>query len=142
MKKTYQSIRINAPIEKVWARVKNFHDFSYAPNVITKCVPEGNKSGLEVGAKRILNDTFHETLIELSDANHTIRYSIDNGPSPVTSNDVRNYRGQLYLLPITHDNTTFVEWSSTWESDSDDAVEFCHRIYVALLHDMAKSIEQ
>ena len=142
MKKTYQSIRINVPIEKVWARIKDFHDFSYAPNVITKCVPEGDKSGSEVGAKRILNDAFHETLIELNDAEHTIRYSIDNGPSPLSSNDISNYRGQVHLLPITKDNTTFIEWSSSWESDSDDAVEFCHGIYIALLDDMAKSIEQ
>ncbi len=141
MKQTYQSIRINAPIEKVWGTIKDFHDFSWAPNVITKCVAVGDKSGLKVGAKRILNDAFHETLIELNDATHTIRYTIDNGPSPISSDDIKKYVGHLHLLPITKDNTTFVEWSSSWESDSDGAVEFCHNIYVALLDDMANSIE-
>ena len=88
-----------------------------------------------------MNDAFHEALIELDDATHTIRYSIDNGPSPVSSEDVKGYVGQVHLLPITKDNTTFAEWSSSWESDSEDAVEFCQTIYVALLDEMAKSLE-
>ena len=140
MKKTYQSIRINAPVEKVWDTIKDFHDLSWAPNVITKCEVVGDISGSEIGAKRILNEAFHETLIELDNATHTIRYSIDNGPSPVSPGDVKNYVGQVHLLPITKDNTTFAQWSSSWESDSEDAVEFCHTIYVALLDDMANTI--
>ncbi len=141
MKQTYQSIRINAPVEKVWDTVKDFHDLSWAPNVVTKCEAVGDKSGSEIGAKRILNDAFHETVIELDNATHTMRYSIDNGPSPVSSEDVKGYVGHLHLLPITKDNTTFAEWSSSWESDSEDAVEFCHSIYVAFLDEMANSLE-
>jgi hypothetical protein len=140
MQRTYQSIRINAPVDKVWNAVKDFHDLSWAPNVITKCEAVGDKSGTEIGAKRILNDAFHEALIELDDATHTMRYSIDNGPSPVSPEDVKGYVGHLHLLPITKDDTTFAEWSSSWESDSEDAVEFCHTIYVAFLDEMANSL--
>jgi hypothetical protein len=140
MQQTYQSIRINAPVEKVWETIKDFHDLSWAPNVVTKCEAVGDKSGSEIGAKRILNDAFHETLIELENATHTMRYSIDNGPSPVSSEDVKGYVGHVHLLPITKDNTTFAMWSSSWDSDSEDAVEFCHTIYVALLDEMANSI--
>jgi hypothetical protein len=140
MKKTYQSIRINAPIDKVWDTVKNFHDLSWAPNVITKCETVGDKSGIEAGAKRILNDAIHEALIELDDEMHTMQYSIDNGPSPVSSEEVKGYVGCVHLLPITKDNTTFAEWSSSWESDSEDAVEFCHTMYVALLDEMANTL--
>ncbi len=61
MKSTYQSIVINAPIETVWERVKDFHNLSWAPNVITNCVNSGDEKGTEVGAKRILNGVFHET---------------------------------------------------------------------------------
>ena len=141
MKQTYQSIRINAPIEKVWDTVNNFHDLSWAPNVITQCEAVGDKSSSEIGAKRILNDAFHETLIELDHATHTMRYSIDNGPSPVSAAEVKSYIGHVHLRPITKDNTTFAEWSSSWESDTEEAVEFCRSIYVALLDDMAKSLE-
>jgi hypothetical protein len=136
---TYQSIVINEPIKNIWDRVKNFYDMSWTPNVITKCVADGDISGTEVGAKRILNDVFYETLIELNEDEYRIRYSIDNGPSPVSQGEVSNYIGHLHLLPITKDNSTFIEWSSSWESDSQEAVEFCHNIYVALLDDLAAS---
>ncbi|MFC2084688.1 SRPBCC family protein [Bacteroidota bacterium] len=141
MRSTYQSITINTPVEKVWDRVKNFHDFSFAPSVITKCEPVVNKNASEIGAKRVLNDAIHETLIELNNETHTLRYSIDEGPTPVSSNDVKKYIGKLHLRPVTKDNTTFVEWSSSWDSDSEDAVEFCQGIYVALLDDLAKNVE-
>jgi len=133
MPSTYQSIVINVPIETVWDTVKNFHDFSWAPSVIESCEAVGDKSGEEVGAKRLLNGVFNETLVELDADTHTIRYSIDDGPSPVAASDVSNYFGTLQLRSSNIDGKTFVEWGSEWESDSDDAVEFCHTIYVALL---------
>ena len=140
MNKTYQSVTINVPIEKVWETVRDFHSFSWAPNVITSCVKQGDKGGLETGAKRILNDAFHETLLELDEENHRIRYRINEGPSPITPAEVGEYFGELHLLPVTKDNATFVEWSSKWENDSGEAYEFCHGIYVALLDDLAKTM--
>ncbi|MBT8367864.1 MAG: hypothetical protein KJP23_24485 [Deltaproteobacteria bacterium] len=57
--------------------------------------------------RRILNDAFHETLIDLDKATHTMRYSIDNGPSPGSSADVEGYIGHVHLRPITKDNVQF-----------------------------------
>ncbi|CAA6824555.1 MAG: Polyketide cyclase [uncultured Thiotrichaceae bacterium] len=141
MPSTYQSIVVNAPIEAVWDTVKNFHDFSWAPAVIESCEVVGDATGLEVGAKRVLNGAFEETLVELDDEIHKVRYSIDNGPSPVSSSDVKNYFGTLRLRSSTIDNKTLVEWGSVWDSDSDEAVEFCHGIYVALLQSLAGYFE-
>jgi len=64
MPSTVQSITVNQSIDRVWNTINNFHDMSWCPNVITSCVPGGDASGDEVGAKRVLNDAFHETLIE------------------------------------------------------------------------------
>lgn len=137
----YQSIVVNAPVDKVWDAIKNFHDMSWAASVIEKCEAVGEKSGTEVGAKRILNDAFHETLLECNDQEHRVRYSIDEGPSPVSSAEVSHYIGELHLIPTTLDNSTFVEWGSTWESNSEDAEGFCHQIYVALLRELALKLE-
>ena len=141
MKQTYQSIHINAPIEKIWQTINNFHDMSWTPNVITSCTVVGDKAGTEIGAKRLLNEVFHETLTESNEQTHTIKYSIDDGPPPISRQDVSNYFGCLRLVPVTAGDTTFVEWTSSWESQSDDAVEFCHGIYVALLDDLKKTVE-
>lgn len=139
---TNQSIAIDAPIGDVWSRVRNFHDFSWAPNVINDVEKVGDIDGHSVGAKRILNKAFHETLIEMDEGKYLLRYSIDDGPSPVSKSEVSNYIGTLKLSADNKGNGTRVEWGSSWESDSEDAVEFCHGIYVALLDELAKSFKQ
>lgn len=139
MPSTNQSITVNQPIEKVWNTISNFHDMSWCPNVITSCVPDGDAGGDEVGAKRVLNDAFHETLIEANADDHVIRYSIDNGPPPVSRDDVSNYVGVI-KLSAADDGATLVKWSSSWDADGEDAVEFVQGIYVALLGDLANTL--
>ena len=80
MGKTFQSTTVNASVDEVWATICNFHDMSWASSIVSDCKPVGDVKGDEIGAKRVLNDAFHETLLELSDIDHTIRYSIDNAP--------------------------------------------------------------
>jgi len=139
MGKTYQTTIINAPAEKVWDKIRNFHDLSWAPNVVTSCVSVGDKMGDQIGAKRILNDAFHETLVEFSELNCSFQYSIDDGPTPVSRNEVKNYYGSVRLLPVTDSGACFIEWSSRWEAKGNDAEEFCHTIYTALLADLQKT---
>ena len=139
MPSTNQSIVVNQSVQTVWDAIKDFHDMSWSANVITKCDPVGDKPGNEPGAQRVLNDAFHETLIEVSGDNHLIRHSIDNGPSPVSPDNVSNYVGEIRLTS-EGDNTTLVEWSSSWDSTSEDAAAFCQGIYVALLGDHAGSL--
>ena len=141
MGRTYQSIVINAPVEKVWRAIRNFHDMGWAPNVITSLDAVGGKKGTEVGAGRVLNKAFHETLLEVKEDDRTFAYSIDDGPSPVSKADVSNYVGRVSVRPITEGGGAFVEWSSTWQKNDAPASEFCHGIYVALLGDMKKSLE-
>ncbi|MBW7998091.1 MAG: SRPBCC family protein [Candidatus Glassbacteria bacterium] len=136
MGKTYQSTVVEAPAAEVWKTIRDFHDMSWAPNVITKVEAVGGQKGDQTGARRVLNDAFHETLLELDDSGRLIRYSIDQGPPPVSSSDVKNYEGVLRLLPVTEDGTTFVEWSSSWQNNDQACAEFCQGIYVALLADM------
>jgi len=76
--------------------------------------------------------------LECNDDEYRVRYSIDDGPSPVSAEEVKNYIGQIQLKPVTLSNETFVEWGSTWESNSEEACEFCHQIYVALLQSLAQ----
>ncbi len=136
---TNQSIVVDAPIADVWSRFSDFHDFSWAPHVMTQVDKVGSVDGGSPGAKRILNNAFHETLIEINNDEYSLKYSIDDGPSPVSKEEVDNYVGVVRLSPAEDGSGTLVEWSSSWDSKVDDAVEFCHGIYVALLGDLAKS---
>lgn len=142
MPKCYQSKIINAPIEKVWNAIKDFHDLSWTPNVVTSVEKIGKLKGSEVGAKRILNEVFHETLLSVCDESHTFTYSIDEGISPVSSKEVSNYVGKVTLHPITLSNETLIEWGSSWEAKTKDAEEFCHMIYVSMINDLNTSMKE
>ncbi len=141
MPRVYNSVIVNAPIEAVWKRIRDFHDFSWAPSVITQCEKVGEKEGTAIGAKRLLNESFLDTLIAYSELEHRMMYSIDDAPSPISPQEISNYIGDLHLLPITQGGKTFVEWSGSWESKSTEAIGFMNDIYVALLRDLAAEFE-
>jgi hypothetical protein len=138
MPSTHQSITINTSIEDVWAKFSDFHHMPWASNVLSSVEKVGENSGNEIGAKRVLNGAFHETLTKFDPANYRLVYSIDDGPSPVSKDEVSNYIGVVQLNTNEDGGTTTV-WTSSWESNSQDAVEFCHGIYVALLGELAGS---
>ena len=140
MAECYQSRVLNAPIQRVWDRIKNFHDMSWAPNVATSCEAIGELKGNQVGAKRVLNKAFEETLQFLDEENYTFKYSIDEGMSPVSSKEVQNYIGEVQLIAITQTDETFIQWKSSWEAQTKEAEAFCHMIYVSMMEDLNKTL--
>ena len=135
----YNTLETNVPKNEVWDTICDFHDLSWAPGVVTSMKIIGNKKGNEVGAKRILNNAFHETLIKLDPDNYTFSYSIDDGPGPVAKGAVRNYVGVVKLSNCAAG--TLVEWSSSFKSANDQAVaDFCNPIYQALLQALNESL--
>lgn len=139
MGKCYNRIEIRVPINEVWDTIKDFHDISWAPNVVMSVTKVGDKNGNEIGAKRILNDAFHETLTVLDPKNFTFSYSIDDGPGPVASDAVSNYIGTVKLT--LSDVGCVVEWSSTFLSENEGEVaDFCNPIYMALLNSISETL--
>lgn len=138
MGQSNQEIIINAPIKSVWDAISDFHNVDWSKNVLTKLDKVGDVSGAEVGAKRILNDAFHETLQSIDAANHTLSYRITDAPPPISPEEVTNFIGTIDLSEV--DGGTKVVWSSRWEGNDEAAYEFCHGIYLALLADMKASL--
>jgi hypothetical protein len=99
----------------------------------------GEKPGDQIGARRILNGVFHETLVAFSELDKSFKYSIDDGPAPVSKNDVKEYIGAVRLISITDNDTCLIKWSSSWEAPNDDACDFCRNIYVALINELKKA---
>ena len=129
----YNSVTVDAPVDQVWQALRNFHDLSCCPDVITQLEVVGDSGGTETGAKRILNGVFHETLLTLDDEERTFSYSIDDGPEAVSKDNVQGYIGEVRVLPVTDDDSTFVLWTSRWDSSGGGVQEFCDPIYRALL---------
>ena len=139
MGKCYQKIEIEAPINQVWDTISDFHDLSWAPNVVASVTKIGVRGGNEIGAGRILNGVFHETLTVLDPRNFTFSYSIDDGPGPVASDAVSDYTGTVKLTAT--DSGCLVEWSSVFESQSENEVaDFCNPIYMALLNSLKETL--
>ena len=141
MGQTRQSIEIAVPAETVWNTIRNFYDLSWAPNVIQEATAIDATNGGQVGARRLLNGQFSETLLELNEDDRIMRYSIDDGPSPVSRTEIENYEGRIEVKPSSSGSGALVEWSSLWEKNEEPVREFCQSIYVALLNDMKQSLE-
>lgn len=142
MGKTYQSIVVKAPADKVWETLRNFHDLSWAPDVVSNVDIVGEEKGDQPGAKRVLNGAFHETLQALDDGSRHLSYSIDEGPSPISPDEISSYEGHVRVRPVTEgDGGSFVEWYSTWTGNDEAAAEFCHDIYAGLLGQLRKTLE-
>lgn len=140
MPETYQSTIVSAPADEVWRVLRNFHDLSWARGVIETCAPVGNLRADQIGTRRVLNDEFHETLLALDELERTIKYRLDDGSSPVSPAEVRNFVAVVRVRPVTTTGHTFVEWSASWEASDDAAVEFASGIYAALLAALKESL--
>jgi len=133
----YNSIVIEESPDKVWAVLKNFHNLTWAKNVISKLEIVGSKNSEEIGAKRILNDAFHETLQSMDNKSMKFTYSIDDGPAVVSKDNVSGYIGEVCIFPISTNNTSFVLWTSSWKSEKESGVaDFCNPIYHAVLNEL------
>ena len=86
----YNSAVVNAPVEKVWAALRDFHNLSCFPKVVEDVKKVGDPSGTQIGAKRVVNGVFHETLIALDDHDRVLRYTIDDGPDAVSRTTFRD----------------------------------------------------
>ena len=133
----YNSIVIEAPAEKVWDVLRNFHELSWARNIITKVEIVGDKPFFEVGAKRIVNDSFYETLLSFDNHAKKFSYSIDDGPGVASKDNLIGYVGELTVFPVTENNSSFVLWTTKWEFEKNEGVaEFLNPLYEALLLDL------
>lgn len=111
MAKIFTSFVINAPMEEVWAKIRDFNAMpDWHPAVADSHIENGGPSD-RMGCIRNFNlkdgGNIREQLLTLSDVEHTCTYSLLDSPMPV-----ENYVATLRLVPITDGNRTFTEWSA------------------------------
>lgn len=139
MPEVVRSVVIESSPDHVWTAIRDFHDVSWASGVLETCQPVGDLSGDQVGAVRILNGIFRERLLALDDLEHVIKYQIEDGPSPISSREVRRFVATIRIRPVTESGQAFVEYAGRWEAQDDAALDFAGGIYTALLAALKKS---
>lgn len=134
----FNSVVVDAPVNRVWGAMRNFHDMSWAADEV-ECEPVGAYAGNQIGAKRIINGTFYETLIGLDDQARVMRWRIDIGSDSAVKDNVAEIIGEIRVLPITEDNTTFVVWTTSPEASTGGVAEAGDEVYQAMLAELQRA---
>lgn len=118
MANAYYSTVLDAPVEDVWATVRDFSAYEWAGSEY-KAVIEDGRRGDAVGAVRRIGDdgAMRQRLVELSDVDHSFTYEVLPG-SPI---EVANYRACPRVRPVVDTGQTFVEWSATFDCPPGEA---------------------
>jgi NADPH:quinone reductase len=113
LQRVVRSTVIDAPIERVWAVLRDFNSHDRWHGVVDSSRIEGNERSDQVGCVRsfTLKDgqRIREQLLSLSDAEHTSRYAIVEATLPL-----QRYVATVTLKSITDGQRTFWHWESTF----------------------------
>ncbi|KAI9297007.1 Bet v1-like protein [Neoconidiobolus thromboides FSU 785] len=115
----FESRVIQAPLDKVWKSIRNL-EFPFW-KLVDNVDLQKNESGVGNSRKVQFKDgTVQEfRVLELSDYNYTVIYELeDSNPSVQFLSVIHTIR----CKHVTHDNSTFIEWSSLFSSDADQQV--------------------
>lgn len=109
---------IDAPIEKVWARIRDFNGLPGWHPRMTESHIEDGKAATDIGCVRnfkvVTGATIRERLLDFSDEQNLVSYSIIETPQPIS-----NHMAVLKLRRVTDGDRTFAEWTATFDSPAD-----------------------
>jgi hypothetical protein len=119
MARSYASTVIDAPVDEVWARIRDFNGLAdWHGGLVASSEIEEGKGGDQVSGIRsfTLTDGTHirEQLLEHSDLERSYTYDFQKTPF-----DVDNYCATIRVTPVTDGNQSFVEWWTTFDCDRD-----------------------
>jgi NADPH:quinone reductase-like Zn-dependent oxidoreductase len=122
-----RSAVIDAPIERVWAVLRDFNSHAAWHPAVAESAIEGGDAPDQVGCVRrfTLQDgnLIREQLLTLSDHDHVSTYCILDASLPL-----RRYVATVQLKRVTDGNRTFWHWQSTFDVPRGREREFEQRV--------------
>ena len=113
LQKVVRSTVIDAPIERVWAVLRDFNSHDQWHDVVEASRIEGGERSDQVGCVRSFTlkdgNRIREQLLTLSDTEHKSTYCIVEATVPL-----QRYVATVTLKPVTDGNRTFWHWESTF----------------------------
>lgn len=118
MARIYVSSVLDAPVAKVWEKVRDFNALPrWHPAIRDSRIENGEPSD-RVGCVRDFHlqngDRIREKLLGLSDFDYFCTYSILESPMPLTG-----YVATLRLTPVTDGDRCFAEWTAEFDCDPE-----------------------
>ncbi|MGO1120314.1 zinc-binding dehydrogenase [Rhodovibrionaceae bacterium A322] len=115
MVRVTKSTVISAPVEAVWAILRDFNGHDRWHPAIARSKVDAGKVTDQVSAVRNFSLTggerLREQLLSLSDPDHFLRYAIVESDIPL-----KNYVAEISLKPVTDGNRTFWSWTSSFDT--------------------------
>ena len=125
--RVFTSSVISAPIDEVWAKIRDFNALSKWHPAIADSRIEGELPSDKVGCIRNFNlkngGNIREQLLALSDLDHTCTYSILESPM-----GVENYIATMRLVRITDGERTYAEWTAEFNCAPEAEAELIEDI--------------
>ena len=113
LQRVVRSTIIDAPIERVWAVLRDFNSHEAWHDVVDQSRIEGGERADQVGCVRSFSlkdgNRIREQLIGLSDREHRSTYCILDATVPL-----QRYVATVTLKPVTDGNRTFWHWESSF----------------------------
>ncbi len=113
MQRVTRSTIIDAPIERVWAVLRDFNSHDQWHSVVESSRIDGGERSDQVGCVRSFSlrdgNRIREQLLTLSDTAHQSTYCIVEASVPL-----QRYVATVTLKPVTDGNATFWHWQSTF----------------------------
>ena len=113
LQKVVRSTVIDAPIERVWAVIRDFNSHDQWHDVVETSRIEGGEASSQVGCVRNFSlrdgNRIREQLLTLDDREHKSTYCIVEATVPL-----QRYVATVTLKPVTDGNRTFWHWESTF----------------------------
>jgi NADPH:quinone reductase-like Zn-dependent oxidoreductase len=127
MIKVTRSTIIDAPIETVWAVLRDFNSHAAWHPIVARSEIEGGEAPDEVGCVRrfSLQDgaRIREQLLSLSDREHRLTYCILDADL-----QLERYVATVRLKPVTDQRRTFWHWQSTFRVPRGREQELAHMV--------------
>ncbi len=113
LQKVVRSTVIDAPIDRVWAVLRDFNSHDQWHDVVAESRIEGGEAPTQVGCIRSFSlkdgNRIREQLLTLSDTDYRSTYCIVEATVPL-----QRYVATVTLKPVTDGNRTFWHWESTF----------------------------
>ena len=127
LQRVVRSTIIDAPIERVWAVLRDFNSHDHWHNVVDSSRIEGEERSDQVGCIRSFTlkdgNRIREQLLKLDDHQHKSTYCIVDATVPLN-----RYVATITLKPVTDGNRTFWHWESTFGTPPGRERELCNMV--------------
>ena len=114
MANVFVSSVLDAPVDRVWARIRDFNALPrWHPRIAESQIEDGlpaDKIGCVRNFRLQNGDRIRERLLGLSDHDLFCTYTILESPMPL-----ENYVATIRLTPISDGDRTFIEWTAEFD---------------------------